>query len=191
MAEMNRAGMALHYQLYALDPLIMLAEVGEANGLDMYDVNHGAIHRLVKFDVAALQDPGIIAKRTGVRQNIAAPYSGLEVGWAVPYVKRFPDAQLSALIASAPWVRFWQWGGAPPEPELPRPSRSAERTAFEVNLQRTVNDQMAAEFPSTSLADAFLGEWCGQGIHGVRATIANAGAYNSDQRERVCLHGKG
>ncbi len=178
VAEMNRAGMALHYQLYALAPLIMLAELGEANGVDMYNVNHGAIHRLVKFDLAAMQDPAVIAKRTGVQQNTSAPYSGNEIGWAVPYVKRFSDAQLSALIANAPWVRFWQWGGAPPEPEIPRPSGSPERTAFEANLQRSVNSAMAKQFPSnSSQSAAFLGEWCGQGIYGMRASIADSGPY--------------
>ena len=178
VAEMNRAGMALHYQLYALAPLIMLAELGEANGVDMYNVNHGAIHRLVKFDIAALQDPAIIAKRTGAQQNTSAPYSGNEIGWAVPYLRRFPDAQLSTLLASAPWVGFWQWGGAPPEPEIPRPSRSAERAPFEANLQHSVNAAMAEQFPSNpSRSAAFLGEWCGQGIHGMRASIADSGPY--------------
>jgi poly(beta-D-mannuronate) lyase len=36
MREMARAGMALHYHLYALAPLIMIAELGEANGMDLY-----------------------------------------------------------------------------------------------------------------------------------------------------------
>lgn len=178
VAEMNRAGMALHYQLYALGPLIMLAELGEANGVDMYNVDHGAIHRLAKFDLAALEDPSIIAKRTGVEQNIKAPYSGLEIGWAVPYVKRFPDSQLSTLITNASWVRFWQWGGAPPEPEIPPPSRSVERTAFEESLQHSVTEAMAAQFPSDpSRSTAFLGEWCGQGVNGMRASIADSGPY--------------
>ena len=114
-AEMDRAGMALHYQIYALGPLVMLAELGEANGIDMYGQKKGAIHRLVDFDVAAMMDPSIIAKRTGVAQNVATPFTGQEIGWAVPWVKRFPNAQLSAWIAAAPTVRFWQWGGAPPD----------------------------------------------------------------------------
>lgn len=178
VAEMDRAAMALHYQLYALGPLIMLAELGEANGLDMYNVNHGAIHRLVKFDTAALHDPAIIAKRTGLEQNVSTPPSGFEVGWGVPYVRRFPDAQLSSIIANALWVRFWQWGGAPPEPAIPRPPRSAERAAFEANLQRSVNGAMAAQFPSNpSQSAAFLGEWCGQGVRGVRASITGGGPY--------------
>ena len=114
-AEMNRAGMALHYQLYAVAPLVVLAELGEANGIDMYGQKKGAIHRLVNFDVAAMADPSIIAKRTGVEQNFPANLSGAEIGWAVPYVKRFPNAQLSAWIAAASTTRFWQWGGLPPD----------------------------------------------------------------------------
>ncbi len=70
-AEMNRAGMAEHYQLYALGPLVMLAELAAANGLDLYAVNNGAIHRLVKFSVAGQARSGsIIEKRTGVPQNL-------------------------------------------------------------------------------------------------------------------------
>ena len=118
-AEMGRGQRALHYQLYAVGPLVMLAELGEANGIDLYAMKSGAIHRLVRFNIAAMKDPSIIAKRTGVAQDTAAPYSGQEIGWAVPYVQRFPDAQLSAWIAQAPWLGFWQWGGLPPAAALP------------------------------------------------------------------------
>jgi len=156
-AEMNRAGMALHYQLYALGPLVMLAELAAANGLDLYQVNDGAIHRLVKFDLAALDDPSIIVRSNGVAQNIHKPYSGLEVGWAVPYVQRFPSSQLSALIENAPWVRFWQWGGAPPDAVMPIPSRSAALPGVQ--------------------ARSFVGHWCGQGEAAYPATITDSGAF--------------
>jgi poly(beta-D-mannuronate) lyase len=114
-AEMNRAQMALHYHLYALGPLIMLAELGEANGLDLYAEDKGAIHRLVNFCIAGLEDPTLLQKRTGVAQVVTLPYAGSDIGWAVPYVRRFPNAQLSALVAKAPWVRYTTWGGAPPD----------------------------------------------------------------------------
>lgn len=114
-AEMNRAQMALHYHLYALAPLIMLAEFGEANGLDLYAEDNGAIHRLVNFCVAGLEDPTLLQKRTGVAQVVTLPYAGSDIGWAVPYVHRFPNPQLSSLIAKAPWVRYTTWGGAPPD----------------------------------------------------------------------------
>jgi poly(beta-D-mannuronate) lyase len=114
MREMERAGMALHYHLYALAPLIMIAELGEANGIDLYAENHGAIHRLVTISEAGLRDPGIFKKATGVEQNMPDSISGSDIGWAVPYVKRFPDAQLSKWIAEAKTTAFWQWGGLPP-----------------------------------------------------------------------------
>ena len=115
IAEMNRGQMALHYHLYALAPLVILAELGAANGLDLYAEEKGAIHRLVKFCVAGLEDPALLEKRTGTAQLVTQPYRGSDIGWAVPYVKRFPDPQLSALLAKAPWVRYTTWGGAPPD----------------------------------------------------------------------------
>ena len=114
-AEMARGQMALHYHLYALGPLIMLAELGEANGLHLYAEADGAIHRLVNFCIAGLEDPTLLEKRTGVAQLVTLPYGGSDIGWAVPYVRRFPNAQLSDWLAKAPWVRYTSWGGAPPE----------------------------------------------------------------------------
>jgi len=112
--EMRRADRALHYHLYALGPLIMLAELLEANGAPAYAANDGALHRLVRFCIASLEDPKILEKRTGVAQIFTLPYSGMDIGWALPYVRRFPNQELSALLAEAAWVNFWQWGGAPP-----------------------------------------------------------------------------
>jgi poly(beta-D-mannuronate) lyase len=155
-AEMNRAAMAEHYQLYALGPLVMLAELAAANGLDLYPVNDGAIHRLVKFSVAGRLDPSIIEKRTGVPQNLPELIGGLEIGWAVPYVQRFTNAQLSGLLAKA-WVNFWQWGGAPPDAVIPIPARSSALPGPE--------------------GRPFIGTWCGQRDFLNPATITDSGAF--------------
>jgi poly(beta-D-mannuronate) lyase len=112
--EMARAGRALHYHVYALAPLIMIAEMAEANGLDLYHLRNDAIHRLVRLCIAGLQNPDIFSKATGVTQEDAEVTSGIYIGWAVPYVKRFPNAQLSAWISQAHSTSFWQWGGLPP-----------------------------------------------------------------------------
>jgi poly(beta-D-mannuronate) lyase len=161
-AEMNRAGMAEHYQLYALGPLIMLAELAAANGLDMYAEDDGAIHRLVKFSVAGLEDPSIIEKRTGVHQDLPEQIAGLEIGWAVPYIQRFPDAHLSTLLAKAQWTSFWQWGGAPPDASLASPSPA--EAGFTVQLQRAVKESFATQFPDPhALIPELQGGWCIQG----------------------------
>jgi len=110
----SRAGMALHYHLYALAPLIMLAELGEANGIDTYSENHNAIDRLVNLCEQGLKHPEIFEKATGVEQNMPDKISGAVIGWAVPYVKRHPDPQLSAWLSQAGSTAFWQYGGLPP-----------------------------------------------------------------------------
>lgn len=74
-----------------------------------------ARHRLVKFWVSGLEDPTIPQKRTGVAQVVTLGYAGSDIGWAVPYVRRFPNPELSALNAKVPWVRYTTWGGAPLE----------------------------------------------------------------------------
>ena len=114
LAEMNRGQMAMHYHLYAVAALVITAEIAEANGTDLYSMDHGAIHRLVALCTAGLADPGTFARRTGVQQVVTLPYGGGDIGWAVPYVRRFPNPQLSAFLAKAPWVRYTTWGGDPP-----------------------------------------------------------------------------
>ena len=174
LAEMARGQMALHYQLYALGPLIMLAELGEANGIDMYGAKEGGIHRLVKFDIAAMKEPSIVIQRTGAEQDISKTYSGLEIGWAVPYVQRFPDAQLSDWIAQAPWVRFWQWGGAPPEAMASATPESPADAAFKTRLQHRVEEALAVQFPTNhSQSAAFFGPWCVMGDSTMHASISD------------------
>lgn len=174
-AEMGRGRMALHYQLYALGPLIMLAELGESNGLDLYADDDFAIRRLVQFDVAAMKDPALIAKRTGEEQKITSPYAGLEIGWAVPYTQRFPSADLARLLEQANWTSFWQWGGAPPDaPHAAEPEEN-RGPGYDVNLTRKIEAALAAEFPAGLGQSYFLGEWCVEGKTDANGSIADGG----------------
>jgi hypothetical protein len=177
-AEMGRGPRALHYQLYALGPLVMLAELGEANGIPMYAMKNGAIHRLAQFNIAAMKNPSIIAQRTGAAQDIVKTYSGLEIGWAVPYVQRFPNAQLSTWISQSPWLRFWQWGGTPPDAEFLPSSEAATHAAFQKVLRRSVEKALASKFPANHTESlAFFGEWCAQGNLSWRASINDKGNF--------------
>ena len=112
--EMARGGRALHYHLYALAPLVFLAEFGEANHLDLYAHANGAIHRLVNFSVAGLQDPAPFVKATGVQQEVPKTITGDQIGWAPPYVQRFPKPALERLIGAAPSLSVYYLGGLPP-----------------------------------------------------------------------------
>ncbi len=113
--EMARGRRALHYHLYSLAPLVLLAEFGEANGIDLYAHANGAIHRLVHVSIDGLHDPSLFEKATGVKQEVARVPSGDQIGWAPAYVKRFPDAQLSAMIRAAPDLSVYYLGGLSPD----------------------------------------------------------------------------
>ncbi len=112
--EMQRGARALHYHLYALAPLVLLAEFGAANGLDLYAVDGGAIHRLVRRSVAGLADPSPFEHATGVPQELAKTPSGDQIGWAPPYLRRFPEPHLAQLVANAPSLSVYYLGGLPP-----------------------------------------------------------------------------
>lgn len=112
--EMARGTRALHYHLYALAPLVLLAEFGAANGMDLYGAQGGAIHRLVRASVAGLADPAPFAKATGIEQEIGKTPSGDQIGWAPPYVRRFPDPTLARFIKDAPSLSVFYLGGLPP-----------------------------------------------------------------------------
>jgi poly(beta-D-mannuronate) lyase len=111
--EMARGGRALHYHLYALAPL--LAEFGEANHLDLYAHANGAIHRLVNFSVAGLQDPAPFVKATGVQQEVPKIITGDQIGWAPSYVQRFPNPALERMVQGAPSLSVYYLGGLPPQ----------------------------------------------------------------------------
>jgi poly(beta-D-mannuronate) lyase len=174
-AEMNRGTKALHYQLYALEPLIMLAELGEINGIDLYAEKDGAIHRLVKFDLAAMNDPSLIATRTHETQSITLPFSGLDIGWAIPYVQRFHNADLSRLIAQASNVRFWQWGGAPPNAASPVKSVANDEPNSSIDQKHKIEAALAGDFPAQLAQSYFLGEWCADGRADLQGTITDGG----------------
>jgi poly(beta-D-mannuronate) lyase len=113
--EMQRAGRALYYHLYALASLVMLAELGESNGIDLYAEKRHAIQRLVDRCAAGLQDPSFFVQHTGVPQDMPTDLDAWEIGWARPYIRRFPNANLSSLLSKAPDLSYTTWGGLPPE----------------------------------------------------------------------------
>jgi poly(beta-D-mannuronate) lyase len=112
--EMARGRRALHYHLYALAPLVLLAEFGEANQLDLYAHANGAIQRLVNFSVAGLRDPAPFVKASGVQQEVPKTPTGDQIGWAPPYVQRFPNPALEQMIQAAPSLSVYYLGGLPP-----------------------------------------------------------------------------
>ncbi|HEX7158123.1 MAG TPA: alginate lyase family protein [Edaphobacter sp.] len=113
--EMRRGKRALHYHLYAASPLVMLAELGEPNGIDLYSEHDGALKHLVTVSTAGLVDPTPFEKATNIKQEVPAPPTGEAIGWAQPYNRRFPDPVIMKLLAECPNRGYMYLGGLPPE----------------------------------------------------------------------------
>ncbi len=86
--ELAREGRALHYHAFAVEPLVVLAELAAARGEDFYAFNDGALHRLVAKTIDGLNDPAVFDRLAGVVQQRPVR-SG--AGWIALYRARFPD----------------------------------------------------------------------------------------------------
>jgi poly(beta-D-mannuronate) lyase len=114
-AEMKRGQRALHYHLFALAPLVYLAEFGEDNGLDLYAEHNFALKKLAELSTHGLVDNSFFEKGAGIAQDTPkGPPTAEEINWANIYVSRFPDPVISKLIASAPSLSYMYLGGLPP-----------------------------------------------------------------------------
>ena len=95
--ELERDKKARDYHLHAIAPLVMIAELAEANGTDAYGLCDGAMHRLVKFALTAVGDPDEIEEITGAAQ-VKLPTDdgairGDRLAWVEPYFKRFGGSE--------------------------------------------------------------------------------------------------
>lgn len=113
--EMRRGARALHYHLYAAAPLVMLAELGEPNGIDLYSERAGALKHLVTVSTAGLLDPSPFEKGANIKQEMPRSPSGESIGWAQPFNRRFPDPVITRLLAQCHNPGYMYLGGLPPE----------------------------------------------------------------------------
>jgi poly(beta-D-mannuronate) lyase len=95
---------------------VVAAEIGLANGIDLYAERDGALQKLAAYTRDAMLDPEIVARRTGVRQA----WTGQgrvqpdppAWGWAQAYLSRFPATKIEAVLKSLRGASFRQlWLG--------------------------------------------------------------------------------
>ena len=120
--EMARGTRALHYHLYALAPLVLIAEFGQDNGVPLYPEGHDALARLVKTSIDGVGDPSLFVERTGTKQEVPERLDGDNIAWAPPYLGRFPSAVIARYVAEARSLSSFYLGGLPaPAATAPRP----------------------------------------------------------------------
>ncbi len=94
--EMERGALALHYHAFALPPLVLLAEIGAANGLGLYDENDGALRRLADRVIRGMEDPASFEKLAGQAQTfpLETHPKPSYFAWEEAYYARFRDPRL-------------------------------------------------------------------------------------------------
>ena len=99
--------------LFAAQPLVMMAELAAANGVDLYGTDGRALSRLVARALSGIDDPSSFAGRAGAAQEPVGA-TAANVAWALPYAQRFHDRSITTLLASAGPLTYVYLGGAPP-----------------------------------------------------------------------------
>ncbi|SCB24725.1 alginate lyase family protein [Rhizobium hainanense] len=110
--EMARRSRALHYHIFAAAPLVTLAEMASANGVDLYAVNDNALSRLMQSVVTGIDDPSFFAEKAGVKQE-TTPLHADDIAWATPFERRFPNPALAALLKKLTSRSVVYLGGLP------------------------------------------------------------------------------
>ena len=112
--ELARGRLALHYHLFALEPLAVLEIMARANGADLAPAHDAALRRLVAFTFRAMDDPGEIARLARAEQQDdwlkgRSPLTGAR-GVEI-WQGRHPDAAVDAQIAPFRPYRLRWLGG--------------------------------------------------------------------------------
>lgn len=100
--EMERHELALHYQAFAIEPLVMIAELARRQGIEIYGLekNKCQLKDAVAFLSRAMTDPSLVKKYTSETQQTGtdlAPGSQL-LAWIEFWNARFDDPSLKGLL---------------------------------------------------------------------------------------------
>lgn len=87
--EIERKNRALLYHAFAAVPLVMLAETGAVNGVDLYGARGGIVHKFIARTLDGLDDPDYFERVTGVRQDPVDASTPGKNTWLPVYESRF------------------------------------------------------------------------------------------------------
>jgi len=101
--ETDRHENAIHYQAFAITPLVAIAELAARRGIDLYGEANSRGARLadaIGFLLDLLDDPTRVRPWAVEEQNMRGLEPGASTfGWVAPYRARFPSPRLDRLVA--------------------------------------------------------------------------------------------
>lgn len=109
--EMARGSRALQYHVFAIAPLVAIAETGEVNGLALYSEHDSALLRLIDATLSGLDDPATFARAAGAPQVLESAANAANLAWLEFYARRFADARAERWLDQLRPMRQRRLGG--------------------------------------------------------------------------------
>ncbi len=109
--ELKRRSRALSYHNFALQPLVLLAAFGEANGQHWLSSDNAALQRLATLVINNLDDSSSLAqaaKETQVKESLREHG---RLSWLAPYIATSDDKAWLPLLKSLPPLKTTRLGG--------------------------------------------------------------------------------
>lgn len=109
--ELRRASLALSYHRFALEPLLLLRLIAEANGVTVSTARDDALRRLIARVDSGLRDPSDFEALTGHVQQLPPATAKHQWAWAEMAIALYRDPTLEGRIAAArPYSHNWLGG---------------------------------------------------------------------------------
>lgn len=111
--EMARGKRAIHYQNFAILPLVYIAEIAARQGYDLYRLSIGGkdLHLAINFLMRCIEDNSIVKRYTASIQDTSFIWKGRELNWMEPYIRRFKDKKIEAILEDRrPVCHDWSGG---------------------------------------------------------------------------------
>jgi poly(beta-D-mannuronate) lyase len=105
--ELDRQERALHYHIFAMLPLVVMADIAARRGADWYSVENGALHRLVTLCATGLVTPSTFETIAGKPQEQPV---NVRAGWLTLYAQRFPERLRGFTLPPVPDKNRWLGG---------------------------------------------------------------------------------
>lgn len=111
--EMERGDRAIHYQNFAILPLVYIAEIARRQKVDLYSVvvDGRSLHDAIGFLLAAIDNPAAARQYTDRAQDLSFMNNRSELNWMEPYHARFPNQRTAAILKSRRPIRHRYAGG--------------------------------------------------------------------------------
>ena len=112
--EMARGRRALHYQNFAILPLVYIAEVAARQGYDLYSINIDGkdLHSAINFLMNCIQRNNVEKNCPKRTQDLSFIWKKRELNWMEPYNRRFRNKDIESFIKHQGLRPIYhRWGG--------------------------------------------------------------------------------